>query len=103
MLSMTERTEKFIAITQQLIELQNRKGLDYGEEKDGLRNLRRRGVAGVVARMGDKLSRLESLTQPGRIAAVSDESVIDTLRDMANYSILLEILIEDLKKESLAQ
>lgn len=100
MLTMKERTEKFIAITQQLIELQGNKGLDYGEESDGLKNLRRRGIQGVVARMGDKLSRLESLTKPGRIAAVSDESVTDTLHDMAAYSILLEILIEDLAKEA---
>lgn len=98
---MTERTQKFIAITQQLIALQEKKGLDYGSESDGLRNLRRRGIQGVVARMGDKLSRLESLTQPGRIAAVSEESIIDTLRDLAAYPILLEILIEDLANEAL--
>jgi hypothetical protein len=102
MLTMTERTEQFIELTQKMVELQSKKGLDYGEDGDGLRNLRRRGPVGVVDRMGDKLSRLESLIQPGRVAAVSDESIDDTLLDLANYSLLLIILRADLEKERLA-
>ena len=42
--------------------------------------------------MGDKLSRLEVLVQPGRQAAVSDESLDDTCIDLANYALLLIIL-----------
>lgn len=98
MLSMAERTEQFVKLTQQMITLQSKKGLDYGEDSDGLKNLRRRGVQGVVARMGDKLSRLESLTQPGRVISVLDESIDDTLIDLANYSLLLIILRADLAK-----
>lgn len=92
---MQQRTEQFVKLTEQMIDIQSKKGMDYGEETDGLRNLRRRGVHGVVARIGDKLSRLESLTQPGRTAQVVGESLDDTLLDMANYCLLLIILRKD--------
>lgn len=99
MIGMKERTTQFIELTAQMAVIQGAKGMDYGEESDGLRNLRRRGVQGVVARMGDKLSRVEILTQPGRERAVKDESVEDTLLDLANYCLLLIILRRDLAKE----
>src|SRR6185312_7304278 len=83
------------ACLQQMFEIQDKKGRDYGEETDGLKNLRRRGVYGVIARMGDKLTRMETLTQPGREAKVQDESVEDTALDFANYCLLLIILVED--------
>ena len=98
MITLTERNMKFQALIEKMYEIQDSKGRDYGEEHDGLRNLRRRGVHGVVARMGDKMSRIEILTQPGREAAVKDESVDDTLLDLANYCLLLIILREDLAK-----
>ena len=84
-------------LKQRMFDVQHKKGMDYGEEADGLRNLRRRGIPGVVARMGDKMTRLDVLTKPGRVAAVSDESVEDTALDLANYCLLLIILIEDLQ------
>lgn len=79
-----------------MVTLQEAKGRDYGEEQDGLKNLRRRGVEGVVARMGDKMSRIEVLTKPGRENNVKDESVEDTLIDLANYCLLLIILRRDI-------
>jgi hypothetical protein len=95
MLTMTERNVKFKALQGKMFEIQEAKGRDYGEDSDGLRNLRRRGVNGVVARIGDKLSRIESLIQPGKEVSVKDESIDDTLLDMANYCLLLIILRED--------
>jgi|SRR5580765_8162940 len=97
MIGMEERTKQFTELTKRMIELQSKKGMDYGEQSDGLRNLRRRGVQGVIARMGDKLARLEAITQPGRTVAVEDESIEDTLIDLANYSLLLIILRRDLE------
>lgn len=43
---------------------------------------------GFLTRMTDKLSRLASLLTTGK-QAVADESVTDTLQDLAAYSILL--------------
>lgn len=44
--------------------------------------------AGFLTRMTDKFSRLGSFLQNGELQ-VKDESVIDTLLDLANYSALL--------------
>lgn len=93
MISMADRTKRFTELTQKMIELQSKKGQDYGEDNDGLRNLRRRGQTGVVARMGDKLARLEALV--GKRDPVVEESIEDTLLDLANYCLLLIILRED--------
>ena len=98
MITMQERTEQFIELTKTMIALQATKGNDYGEQSDGLRNLRRRGATGVVARMGDKLARLESLIGSGRDPAVVEESIDDTCIDLANYSLLLIILLRNQKE-----
>jgi hypothetical protein len=53
---------------------------------------------GVVVRLSDKLSRIMQLTRKaleGKEAAVKDETVKDTLIDLANYSILCTILYEE--------
>lgn len=97
-LTMQERNEQFKELIQRMFDVQDRKGRDYGEETNGLKNLERRGVSGVVARMGDKMSRLEALTQPGRVIAVVEETLEDTLIDLANYCLLLIILIRHGKK-----
>lgn len=39
-------------------------------------------------RLADKLNRLESLTLNNNEQKVSDESIVDTLMDLANYSIM---------------
>lgn len=41
--------------------------------------------AGILVRLSDKFMRLISLTAPGVEAAVKDESVLDTVRDIHNY------------------
>lgn len=48
---------------------------------------------GFLTRMTDKMSRLSSFVQRG-VLEVKDESVEDTLLDLANYSILLAAYIK---------
>lgn len=98
-ITMQERTRQFLELQAQELELQERKGRDYGEEENGLKNLERRGVEGVRQRMEDKMARLESLLKPGRVVQVSDESVEDTLMDISNYANLLIILIRSQKEK----
>ena len=43
---------------------------------------------GIIVRMSDKLSRLASFAAQGQLS-VKDESVEDTLLDLANYCVLL--------------
>jgi len=55
---------------------------------------------GIVTRMLDKLARISSFIKNGELQ-VKDESVEDTLLDLANYSIILSAYIKDkYKKES---
>lgn len=93
---------RFVEILDELKELHERKNKDYGTvnlvgEFDPLGNLeacRRLGVepiVGVVVRLEDKMARLESFVRRDELLC---ESVEDTLRDMAVYSILGLILLE---------
>ncbi len=51
--------------------------------------------SGMLTRMSDKFSRLMSLVASGNEQKVKDESVEDTLIDLANYAILLAIYRKD--------
>jgi hypothetical protein len=50
---------------------------------------------GFIVRMTDKLIRITNLTT--QVNAVKDESIEDTLRDLANYSMLMCCYIKDKK------
>jgi hypothetical protein len=52
------------------------------------------GPIGVLVRMGDKISRLQSITRNG-INLVDDESLRDTLLDLHNYSAMTIMLLDD--------
>ena len=74
----------------------SKKNADYtGFNKDAFVNFTAvefLGIArteqGFLTRMTDKLLRLTTFVKQGHLK-VNDESVIDTLQDLANYSILL--------------
>jgi hypothetical protein len=51
---------------------------------------------GCLIRLSDKLSRLMNIARTGEIA-VSDETVVDTLMDLAVYAIATRILYENSK------
>ena len=48
--------------------------------------------------LGDKLARFKSLTKSG-VQEVKDESIRDTLIDLANYAIMTVLELDDLKAE----
>jgi len=60
----------------------------------------RKGVcsteAGFLVRMEDKMMRINNLIKKGS-ASVKDESIADTLMDLANYSILMMGYLESKK------
>jgi len=52
------------------------------------------GITSALVRMGDKWERFESLAQ-GAENNVRDESIFDTLLDIANYAIMTVMELED--------
>ena len=56
------------------------------------------GMAMPRIRLGDKLARFKSLTKSG-VQEVKDESIRDTLIDLANYAIMTVLELDDLKAE----
>lgn len=80
---------------EKLVTITKAKNSDYcGNSNDPFHNFRsveRLGICsveqGFLTRMTDKLARINSLVQKGS-AEVKDETIFDTLADLANYSIL---------------
>lgn len=66
------------------MELAVRKNTDYSH--GGIDTIAVGGLEGIVNRLVDKVGRLKSLTRPGYEAKVKDESIVDTLQDLANYA-----------------
>jgi hypothetical protein len=77
------------------VQISRAKNTDYAQGADPFANFRLATLvgmteeAGILIRMTDKLKRAANLIQSGKEAAVKDESVEDTLRDLANYAIIL--------------
>lgn len=84
------------ACCKKMIEVTKAKNADYtGEGDDPFANFTRVEALGItdtargfLVRMTDKMSRITSFAQKGFLL-VKDESVEDTLIDLANYSILM--------------
>lgn len=85
------KVNAFEDITIGLRNLFDAKNLDYGDSFG--QSFRKWGLPMSCIRLGDKLNRLESFAQK-KDMHVSDESVEDTLRDMANYAIMTLIEIQ---------
>ena len=77
--------EHHAAICQELTSLYERKNHDYGDSFR--RSWEKYGLLMLIIRLDDKLSRLATLAQ-GSAPQVKDESIRDTLADIANYCIM---------------
>lgn len=76
--------EKLERVLQSLRILLSKKHSDYGND-----NLKKHGMFGIIVRMSDKLARLENLN--GKQGMV-EESIKDTLLDLAGYAIQAIVL-----------
>jgi hypothetical protein len=95
----SERNDLIRSYFEQDMNLLKAKGHDYAGNEDCLSNLRRFGSPGIIVRLSDKFSRLESLLKSGGYRAVQGESLIDTLRDIRNYAFLMQIFLEGKDKD----
>jgi len=91
-------SSRFHEILGDLAVLHDRKAQDYGRKDDSLANIRASAAFGVPAWIGalvranDKMVRLQRAARDGRIA---NESVEDSLRDLAVYAIISLVLYEE--------
>lgn len=81
------------------VDISEAKNSDYASDEDAFANFRACEVYGIdpkmaiVTRMSDKMIRIANLLK--RQNKVADESIHDTLSDLANYSMILSLFIED--------
>lgn len=81
---LSENVEQFMSITQDMAKTYAAKNHDYGNSFE--ESLDEFGLVASVVRLGDKMNRIKSLIK--KEAQVKDESIKDTLLDMANYAIM---------------
>lgn len=88
------------------VSIVERKNNDYAADHDPFKNFRFSELAGVsvekaiIVRMLDKMSRISNLIENGKEIKVKDESVEDTLKDLANYSAILISYLRDTKNRA---
>lgn len=85
--SIDDRVGPFIDITNSLTRIYQAKNQDYGNSFE--MSLYKFGLIAGIIRLSDKMNRIECLGQTK--AKVKDESIEDTLLDLANYAIMTVI------------
>ena len=89
---------KFEQVLQRLHAFHFKKQQDYGTDGDPYANVRQSedfGIAswlGAIVRLNDKITRIKSFAQRGELA---NESLEDSLQDIAVYAIIAMILYEE--------
>ena len=95
---MADKSTLHASICAGLTDLYTRKHHDYGDSF--AKSYQEWGLAMPCIRLDDKLNRLKSLAKNS--AQVQDESIRDTLLDLANYAIMtvIEMELEKGEKEN---
>lgn len=97
---MSKQSRRFHEILETIKELHDKKQHDYGANEDIFANFRLSELSGVpawqgsVIRMGDKYARMSNFIKKGEFK-FKEESIKDTLMDMAIYSLITMILFEE--------
>mgnify|MGYP000894568486 CR=1 FL=1 len=92
---LSDSMEQFMDITTNMAKTHAAKNHDYGNSFE--QSLDKFGLLAAVVRMGDKMNRIESLSK--KEAEVKDESIKDTLLDLATYSIMTLMWLNKVGKE----
>ena len=83
-----DRPNQLAEIQKEALELFSKKNKDYGDA------FATYGPIGVIVRMGDKISRLQSIKK-NSITMVNDEKIRDTLIDLHNYAAMAIMLLDE--------
>lgn len=95
---MKKGSERFHEILKELGEMHDKKQLDYGKPGDPFANVRASehfgipGWIGCMMRAHDKMVRIQNAATGSRM---SNESIEDSLRDLAVYSVIGLCLLEE--------
>lgn len=103
MVTQKQYLEKFKKITEQMLEITKVKNHDYSTKEEWWNAFKNFQIVEtlwitsvekwILVRMCDKVSRISNLIDWK--GEVKDESILSTLIDLANYSIILKIYLED--------
>ena len=102
---MNKQSERFYELLEDMKATHIAKRHDYASVKDVFANFRTCEMAGISAwkgvcvRIGDKFSRIMGFARKEKLE-VKDESIKDTLVDLANYALIAYILYEEEENES---
>lgn len=92
---LSDNVQSFMDITTNMAKTYAAKNHDYGNSFE--QSCNKFGIIAAIVRMGDKMNRLESLAV--KRAEVKDESIKDTLLDLANYAIMTVMWLNQQSKE----
>ena len=92
---MEDKVVRHSRICDELNALYEKKNHDYGDSFH--LSFVEEGMAMARIRLGDKLNRFKALSRNGE-QKVSDESIRDTLIDLANYAIMTILEMENVAK-----
>lgn len=85
-------------ICEEIKKVYSAKNQDYGDSFG--KGYAKRGMLSVIIRLEDKMSRLEQLTVRTTSApSVTNESIEDTLMDLANYAIMTIVELRNNKQD----
>ena len=84
-----------------LNEMYAKKNSDYGDAFS--ESLNEFGTTAALVRMSDKFNRLKSLMDDEEKILVKEESIIDTLLDLANYSVMTAMWIENVNSDKVSK
>lgn len=87
-----DKAERHLEICRELNTIYKAKNQDYGDSFG--KSYKEYGLTMACIRLEDKLNRLKALSKNGQ-AEVKDESIEDTLLDLANYAIMTVIEMKD--------
>lgn len=92
---LSDKVQSFMGITTNMAKTYAAKNHDYGNSFE--QSCDKFGIIASVVRLGDKMNRIESLTT--KEAEVKEESIKDTLLDLANYAIMTVMWLNQQPKE----
>ena len=85
-------SDTFESVLDEMKELHAKKDKDYGSAFH--KSFEEFGVTAGVVRLNDKMERVKALVKNGK-AEVKEESLLDTLKDMSSYAVMLYVELKN--------